>query len=116
MSYSDGYSEFFSLTISLVTVKVENFSKKVLLVTKKVVLLHPLSEGEGTEKGRPEGGKFIESLRPAQEERSPRGRREAAFAGREKEHIDKHQCGNPVIRINKLVQHNYNEEFDPGSG
>ena len=57
----------------------------MLRVMKNVVLLHPLSERErGETEARAGGEKFIESLRPAQEEK-PGGRREAAGPGREKE-------------------------------
>ena len=48
---------------------LQNFSKNRLPVCKKVVLLHPLSEGErGETRGEP-GAKFFESLRPAQDQR-----------------------------------------------
>ena len=45
------------------------FPKNCLSVMKKVVLLHPLSEGERVLDKRGDGSKFFESLRPAQDRR-----------------------------------------------
>ena len=48
---------------------LKNFAKKCWSDGKKVVLLHPLSEGErGLNRGEP-GAKFFESLRPARASR-----------------------------------------------
>ena len=69
----------------------------MLPVNENVVILHPLSPRERVFESGDGGGEFIESLRPAQEEK-PGGRREAAGPGREKEHRE-HRCGNPGFRI-----------------
>ena len=70
---------------------MKNFIKKCLPVRKKVVLLHPLSEGTRGREKRGDGSEFFESLRPAQDQR-----RGDASRGKEpitKEHQIEHQGG-----------------------
>ena len=58
----------------------------MLRVTEKAVLLHPLSEREGTEERRGKA-KFFESLRPAQDQRRGSAARQGTFnKGNTREH------------------------------
>ena len=70
---------------------MKNFVKKCLPVRKKVVLLHPLSEGtRGERRGVSGKRKFFESLRPAQDQRRGSAARQGTF---KKEHQREHQGG-----------------------
>ena len=68
---------------------------------------------EGTKRGDAGSGKFIESLRPAQDRRGVSRARDRNLLRRNtKENIK----AEPEIQKKIRVQQYYNEEFDPGSG
>ena len=77
------------------------FEKNRLRNEKKVVLLHPLSEGEGLRQEGSTEAKFFESLRPAQDLAAPggaAGRRNLLKVDQQQENIE----AEPEIQRNKL--------------